>query len=52
LLSVHKTVRTPEVDPPSTGGHLVLAVGASEESVMPHNPSGLPAESQEFASVA
>jgi hypothetical protein len=51
LLSVHKTVRTPEVDPPSKGGHLVLAVGASEESVMLHNPSGLPDSSQEFAPV-
>ncbi|MFF3312778.1 C39 family peptidase [Streptomyces sp. NPDC002952] len=51
LLSVHKTVRTPEADPPSRGGHLVLAVGASEESVMLHNPSGLPGASQEFAPV-
>ncbi|MEV5730318.1 MULTISPECIES: C39 family peptidase [Streptomyces] len=51
LLSVHKTVRTPDVDPPSRGGHLVLAVGANEESVMLHNPSGLPGASQEFASV-
>ncbi|MFI8194779.1 C39 family peptidase [Streptomyces sp. NPDC085946] len=51
LLSVHKTVRTPEVDPPSKGGHLVLAVGASEESLMLHNPSGLPGASQEFAPV-
>ncbi|MFE9687149.1 C39 family peptidase [Streptomyces sp. NPDC006285] len=52
MLSVHKTVRTPEVDPPSKGGHLVLAVGASEENVMLHNPSGLPGVSQDYAPVS
>ncbi|RPK71522.1 hypothetical protein EES45_34540 [Streptomyces sp. ADI97-07] len=51
LLSVHKTVRTPEVDPPNKGGHLVLAVGSTKEGVMLHNPSGLPGVSQEFAVV-
>lgn len=51
LLSVHKTVRTPEADPTHKGGHLVLAVGASKEGVMLHNPSGLPGVSQEFAVV-
>ncbi|MGW0314038.1 C39 family peptidase [Streptomyces flavidovirens] len=51
LVSVHKTVRTPAVEPPSKGGHLVLAVGASQEGVMLHNPSGLPGVSQEFALV-
>ncbi|MER6131896.1 C39 family peptidase [Streptomyces sp. NPDC001815] len=52
LMSVHKTVRTPEIDPPSKGGHLVLAVGASKEGVMLHNPSGLPGVSQEHAPVS
>jgi hypothetical protein len=52
LLSVHKTIRTPEVEPPSVGGHLVLAVGASEEGVVLHNPSGLPGVSQESARVS
>lgn len=52
LLSVHKTIRTPDVDPPSKGGHLVLAVGASKENIMLHNPSGLPGVSQESAPVA
>ncbi|MER5603514.1 C39 family peptidase [Streptomyces sp. NPDC002265] len=51
LVSVHKSVRTPDIDPPHQGGHLVLAVGATEESVMLHNPSGLPDQSQEFAAV-
>jgi len=52
LLSVHKTVRTPNTDPPAKGGHLVLAVGTSKESVMLHNPSGLPGLSQEAAEVS
>ncbi|MFF8574004.1 C39 family peptidase [Streptomyces sp. NPDC015408] len=51
LLSVHPTVRTPDVEPPSKGGHLVLAVGVSEEHVVLHNPSGLPGRSQEAAHV-
>ncbi|GGR52263.1 C39 family peptidase [Streptomyces griseomycini] len=52
LLSVHKTIRTTEEKPPSKGGHLVLAVGVSEENVMLHNPSGLPGVSQEAAPVS
>ncbi|MFG2882401.1 C39 family peptidase [Streptomyces sp. NPDC048297] len=47
LLPVHKTIRTTDDDPPSKGGHLVLAVGVYEEGVMLHNPSGLPGVSQE-----
>ncbi|MFJ4824977.1 C39 family peptidase [Streptomyces bacillaris] len=52
LLSVHKTIRTPEIDPPSRGGHLVLAVGATEEAVLLNNPSGLPGLSQQAAEVS
>ncbi|MCQ8831912.1 C39 family peptidase [Streptomyces malaysiensis] len=52
LLSVHPTIRTPELPPPGKGGHLVLAVGAGEEGVIIHNPSGLPGDSQEYATVA
>ncbi|MEU3200986.1 C39 family peptidase [Streptomyces sp. NPDC006996] len=52
LLSVHKTIRTTDEEPPSKGGHLVLAVGVSEENVMLHNPSGLPGVSQEAAPVS
>ncbi|MCC2280582.1 C39 family peptidase [Streptomyces sp. ET3-23] len=52
MVSVHKSVRTPEVTPPSRGGHLVLAVGADEAGVLLHNPSGLPGRSQQFALVS
>ncbi|MFE2031859.1 C39 family peptidase [Streptomyces scopuliridis] len=52
LLSVHKTIRTPHVRPPSRGGHLALAVGVSKETVLLHNPSGLPGVSQEAAEVS
>ncbi|MFF7451582.1 MULTISPECIES: C39 family peptidase [unclassified Streptomyces] len=51
LVSVHKTIRTPDLDPPGQGGHLALAVGASAEHVMLHNPSGLPGQSQQFATL-
>jgi hypothetical protein len=51
LVSVHKTIRTPDLDPPGQGGHLVLAVGTSPEHVMLHNPSGLPGQSQQFATL-
>ncbi|GGX93997.1 C39 family peptidase [Streptomyces fructofermentans] len=51
LLSVHKSIRTPETDPPGRGGHLVLAVGVSEETVVLNNPSGLPGRSQKAAEV-
>ncbi|NJP82742.1 hypothetical protein HCK01_36645, partial [Streptomyces sp. AA8] len=49
MVSVHKTVRTPDHAPPSRGGHLVLVVGADDDGVLLHNPSGLPGRSQEFA---
>ncbi|WAP57811.1 C39 family peptidase [Streptomyces sp. S465] len=52
MLSVHNTIRTPQAEPPSKGGHLVLAIGVSEEGVMLHNPSGLPDLSQEAATVS
>lgn len=52
LVSVHKSVRTPEVDPPSKGGHLVLVVGADAEGVELNNPSGFPGRSQQHARVS
>ncbi|WP_432007420.1 C39 family peptidase [Streptomyces parvus] len=52
LLSVHKSIRTPEVTPPSRGGHLVLGVGASDSSIYLHNPSGFHNLSQEFAELS
>ncbi|MEK8171966.1 hypothetical protein NKH77_29120 [Streptomyces sp. M19] len=33
------------------GGHLVLAVGATPDAVVIHNPSGFPGRSQRFAHV-
>ncbi|WP_433892720.1 C39 family peptidase [Streptomyces sp. CA-111067] len=48
LLSVHKSIRTLEPAPPQRGGHLVLVVGAGPDSVVIHNPSGLPGRSQQF----
>ncbi|MEU5424910.1 C39 family peptidase [Streptomyces olivoreticuli] len=51
MLSVHPSIRTLEPAPPGRGGHLVLAVGATSEHVLIHNPSGLPGRSQEFAPV-
>lgn len=52
LISVHKTIRHAETtEPPSRGGHLVLAIGATEEALLIHNPSGLPGISQEYAPV-
>ncbi|NEA53571.1 hypothetical protein G3I60_05220 [Streptomyces sp. SID13666] len=51
LLSVHKSIRTLDPDPPQRGGHLVLAVGVSDTDVLLHNPSGLPGRSQQFAPV-
>ena len=40
MASVHKEIRRPEHDPPSTGGHLVLITGHANEQVTFHNPSG------------
>jgi hypothetical protein len=51
MVSVHKSIRTPEVDPPSKGGHLVLVVGADAEGVELNNPSGFPGRSQHEAPV-
>lgn len=51
VVSVHKSIRTLDPAPPGKGGHLVLVVGADEEGVRLHNPSGLPGRSQKFAPV-
>lgn len=51
MLSVHPSIRTHLVDPPSRGGHLVLAVGADPQAVTFHNPSGLYQDSQQYARV-
>ncbi|GAA2142298.1 C39 family peptidase [Kitasatospora kazusensis] len=51
VLSVHPSIRTLDPDPPRQGGHLVLAVGATEQELLIHNPSGFPDGSQRFARV-
>lgn len=41
IASVHGSVRTPEVEPPRKGGHLVLVFGRDEAGRLRfHNPSG------------
>lgn len=51
MLSVHPSVRELDPAPPRRGGHLVLAVGVTDEAVVIHNPSGFPGRSQRFAHV-
>lgn len=40
IASVHPGIRTPEEDPPSRGGHLVLVYAADDGVLRFHNPSG------------
>ncbi|MDH6111846.1 hypothetical protein P3T36_002160 [Kitasatospora sp. MAP12-15] len=51
MLSVHPGIRSAEIEPPTRGGHLVLAVGADADSLTIHNPSGWYGVSQEFVEV-
>lgn len=51
MISVHPSVREPAGAAGGRGGHLVLAVGASPNGLLLHNPSGLPDKSQKFAFV-
>jgi peptidase C39-like protein len=52
ILSVHPSIRNPAATPPRQGGHLVLAVGATRNHLLIHNPSGLPDDSQQFAAIS
>ncbi|MER9870869.1 hypothetical protein NKJ35_27495 [Mesorhizobium sp. M0136] len=40
MASVHHSIRWPEQEPASKGGHLVLVTAASSEAIRFHNPSG------------
>ncbi|MEY9875013.1 hypothetical protein ABH931_004514 [Streptacidiphilus sp. MAP12-33] len=50
ILSVHPSIRTLDPEPPSRGGHLVLAVAHDDEALSVNNPSGFPG-SQHYARV-
>ncbi|MET9360305.1 C39 family peptidase [Streptomyces sp. NPDC006632] len=52
LLSVHPSIRELAPSPERRGGHLVLAVGATEDALVFHNPSGFKGRSQEYVRIA
>jgi hypothetical protein len=52
IASVHYSIRRPELEPPRQGGHLVLVLGAGEDGIAFHNPSGHDAASQENVRLA
>jgi hypothetical protein len=47
IASVSSTIRWPEREPPSRGGHLVLVTAASDDGFRFHNPSGHTRATQE-----
>jgi len=50
IASVHASIRSPGVEPPRQGGHLVLVFGRDGEGRLRfHNPSGHDAASREDA---
>ena len=51
IASVHHSIRWPDRNPPTRGGHLVLVLEATADSICFHNPSGHDVASQEYASV-
>jgi hypothetical protein len=51
IISVHSSIRSAQCHPPVRGGHLVLVTSADDEGITFHNPSGLPGQSQENASI-
>lgn len=40
IASVHPDIRRPELEPPGTGGHLVLVVAHTDDRVTFHDPAG------------
>ncbi|WP_137933935.1 C39 family peptidase [Mesorhizobium comanense] len=52
IASVSSSIRWPEREPPSKGGHLVLVTAASDEAFRFHNPSGHTAATQANAVLA
>ncbi|MFD5563566.1 C39 family peptidase [Kitasatospora griseola] len=51
MISVHPAIRSLAPEVPRLGGHLVLAVGADDDALYIHNPSGFPDGSQRAARV-
>lgn len=51
-LPVSSSIRWPEREPPSKGGHLVLVTAASDQGFRFHNPSGHTSATQENAMLA
>ena len=52
IASVSSSIRWPEREPPSKGGHLVLVTAASDEGFRFHNPSGHTSATQANAVLA
>ena len=52
IASVSSSIRWPERQPPSKGGHLVLVTAASDQGFRFHNPSGHTSATQENAELA
>lgn len=52
IASVHHTIRWPDTEPPSKGGHLVLVTAAGGDAIRFHNPSGHDAAARENAELA
>lgn len=52
IASVSSSIRWPEREPPSKGGHLVLVTAASDDGFRFHNPSGHTRATQENAVLA
>ncbi|WP_027057745.1 C39 family peptidase [Mesorhizobium loti] len=52
IASVSSSIRWPEREPPSKGGHLVLVTAASDDGFRFHNPSGHNRATQENAVLA
>ncbi|PZV39713.1 C39 family peptidase [Mesorhizobium kowhaii] len=52
IASVSSSIRWPEREPPSKGGHLVLVTAASDQGFRFHNPSGHTSAIQENAMLA
>jgi hypothetical protein len=51
IASVHPSIRWPDREPPTRGGHLVLVLEATAKAILFHNPSGHKIASQEYVSV-